>query len=78
MKTNVEFTIEELLFIEQNMNLNASIGEERIRKSIETFMLAKCQEELKYSHALGNCIMELVESDNITRTIRKKIEDLRK
>jgi hypothetical protein len=40
--------------------------------------LAKCQEELKYSHALGNCIMELVESDNITRTIRKKIEDLRK
>jgi hypothetical protein len=77
MRTNVEFTEEELLYIEKLADINASIGEERIRKSIETFMLAKCQEELKYSHALGNCIMELVEADNITRTIRKKIEGLR-
>jgi hypothetical protein len=76
--TNVEFTIEELLYIEKVMDINASIGEERIRKAIETFMLSKCEGNEKYSHALANCIMELVEADNITRTIRNKIEKLRK
>lgn len=73
------FTAEELIYIEKQFDLNASLFEGRIRKSIETFMLSQASNEgIVFTQALADGVMELVEANKITNSIRKKIEEWRK
>jgi hypothetical protein len=74
----VEFTDEELLYIEKIMDINASICGDKISKFIEIFMLAKSMEDENKSKLLSDVIMELAEANLITKQIRNKIEESRK
>lgn len=74
----VDFTMEELLYIEKIMDLNASAGEGRIRSNIEQFILAKAIKEDNFCKLLIDNINELAEAQIITKSIRRKIEEFRK
>lgn len=74
----IKFTEEELLYIEKLMDINASMGGEKISKTIETFMFAKSMGDEEKSKLLSNVIMELGEAQLITKSIRDKIEKWRK
>lgn len=72
------FTEEELFYIEKVMDTNASIGEDRIRKATEQYLLAKSMDEQTVSQLLARGITELAEAQIITKSIRIKIENWRK
>jgi len=74
MSRKPNFTNEELDYIETIMDLNASVGEDRIRKGIEQFLMAKAMKEEKFCKLLSKGILELGESQLTTKSIREKIE----
>lgn len=73
----INFTDEELLYIEKLMDINASYGGDKITKAIETFMLSKSMGNEEHCKLLAQTIMELGEAQLITKSIRDKIEKWR-
>lgn len=73
-----EFTAEELRYIEVIMDINASIGGDKITKTIETFMFSKSVGDEDKTKLLANVVMELAKANLITEQIRTKIEKWRK
>jgi hypothetical protein len=78
MKTEINFTEEELLYIEKLADINASSAESLIRKNIEQFTMCKAMEEEGLCDLLMKNVLEVGKAQLITDSIRKKIEGLRK
>jgi hypothetical protein len=82
MRTNPNFTEEELLYIEKLMDLNSSFIDKDLRKDIEGFMIIgvlQNKDDLDLTRKLlMKQIQELDGAYSITKSIRDKIEELRK
>jgi hypothetical protein len=76
--TKPNFTDEELRYIETIFDLNASITGDKISKAVETFIFAKSSGNEEHCKALSKVIMELAETNLVTKSIRTKIENWRK
>jgi hypothetical protein len=74
----IELTREEIIYLEKTMDLNASAGEDRIRKTAEQFILCKSLKEEKICEMLMNGLEELYEAQLFTQKIRRKLEEMRK
>jgi hypothetical protein len=72
------FTSDELMYIEKIMDINASMGEDRIRKAVEQFILAKAMKEDNFCKLLSKGILEYGEAGLVTKSIRTKIENWRR
>jgi len=72
------FTQEELLYIEKLMDINASYGEARMAKLIELFIYADINKQETIKDCIASSVLEIGESQIITKSIRDKIEKWRK
>ncbi len=68
------FTQEELFYIESIMDINAAIGNDKISKYCEQFMMAKAMEKEDFCKLISDGILELGRSQLVTKSIRDKIE----
>lgn len=73
----INFTTEELLYIEKMMDINCSYGLKNLKENIELYFLI-CEHNKEYKKIIANNILELQEAQNITNSIRHKIEKWRK
>jgi len=80
MKTDVKFTEEELLFIENQMDIQASILDNKIHQICEDFMIIQTsrQEDEELKKLVASRIIENGRTGIILKSIRDKIEDARK
>lgn len=77
MRTDIKFTEEELLFIEQTMDLNASLLDHNIHQICEDFILSQTTNNEELKRLIANRIVENGRTQIITKSIRDKIEELR-
>lgn len=78
MKTDIKFTEEELLFIENVMDLQASILDNKIHQICEDFILVNATDNEELKRLTANRIIENGRTQLILKSIRDKIEDGRK
>lgn len=78
MKTNINFTIKELLFIEKVMDIQASYVDNIIHQICEDFILSTTGSNEELKRLVVNRIIENGRTQLILKSIRDKIEDLRK
>ena len=83
MRTNINFTEEELLFIEKTMDNGTGLNEMALRKNVECFFMyplaTNNNEDIEtVKKFIMKHIQELGESYIIMKSIRDKIEELRK
>jgi hypothetical protein len=69
---------EEIIYLEKMMDLNASAGIERIRKTSEQIIVCKSLNEGHLCEILTNSLEELHKAQLFTQEIRKKLEEMRK
>lgn len=74
----IEFTDEELNYIETNFDIIASNLENRIRLNIEQYTMVKAMDEKELCKIVMDNVLELGQAQLITRSIRNKLEKWRK
>jgi hypothetical protein len=77
MKDKPQFTSEELLYIEKNFDLMASILDNKVHQICEDFILSQTTNNDELKKLCANRIIENGKSSLIIKSIRDKIESWR-
>ena len=73
-----KFTQEELFFIEETMDIQASILDNKIHQICEDFILAKASDNEELKRLIASRIIENGSTQLIAKSIRDKLEQWRK